>query len=256
MTSFRVLQYNMQFGQRWEAERPDHAPIDLEGTIAELRSHAADVILLQEVERAQPGGVQIEPPPHYQRLRAAFPDYHGTFAYPRADPRELPFGIGLAILSRTPLRDVFRLDLPSPAIEFTFEGGMRTPTDRLLVGARTAIAGRDVHLFNTHLLAFFMLNASSEIHGEQRRLVAQRIAGVRGPAVLAGDFNVSRHASLVEQMDQVGFRSVQTTEPTWWRRPLVLDHIFHNQDLRCVRRQVVKSTASDHLPVVADFVFA
>lgn len=255
MTSFRVLQYNMQFGQKWEAERPDEAPIDLEGTVAELRSHAADLIVLQEVERALPEGVQVEPPPNYQRLRSAFPDYHGTFAYPRADPRELPFGIGLAILSRTPLREIFRLDLPSPPLEFPFDGKTCTPTDRLLIGARTAIAGHELTIFNTHLLAFFMLNASSEQYGEQRAQVAQRISGVRGAAVLAGDFNVSRHESLLLQMDEVGFRSVQTAEPTWWRRPLVLDHIFHNQHLRCVRQRVVKSEASDHLPIVADFIF-
>lgn len=256
MTSFRVLQYNMQFGQRWDPSHPDTAPSDIDGTIAEIRSHAADLILLQEVEKALPGGQQPEPPPNYQRLRSAFPDYHGTFAYPRADERELPFGIGLAILSRTPLRDVFRQDLPSPPIEFRFEGAVRTPTDRLLVGARTVIDGRDLTLLNTHLLAFFMLKSSSQEHGEQRRLVIERAASVGGAALVAGDFNVRNHASLVAQFDEAGFRALQTSEPTWWRDPLVLDHVFYNAHLCCVGHRVVRSTASDHLPIVADFVFA
>ncbi len=256
MTSFRVLQFNMQFGQRWDANHPDPAPIDLDGTIAEIRSHGADIVLLQEVEQATAGGRQTEPPPNYQRLRSAFPDYHGTFAYPRADERELPFGIGLAILSRTPLRDVFRQDIPSPPIEFMFEGSPRMPTDRLLVGARTLIGGRELTLLNTHLLAFFMLKSSSEEHGEQRRLVVERAGSVRGAAVVAGDFNVRNHASLVSQFDEAGFRVVQTAEPTWWRDPLVLDHVFYNADLRCVGHRVVRSSASDHLPILADFVFA
>lgn len=255
MTSFRVLQFNMQFGQRWEAERPDDSPIDLDGTIAEIRSHGADLVLLQEVERALPGGRQMEPPPNYQRLRQAFPEYHGTFAYPPADARELPFGIGLAILSRSPLRDVFRQDLPSPPVEFVFEGAANTPTDRILIGARTSVNGHELTVINTHLLAFFMLNASSEMHGEQRKLVIQRAASARGPVVLGGDFNVSNHASLVQQFGESGFRTTQSTEPTWWRRPLVLDHIFYNDRLRCVGQRVVPSLASDHLPIVADFVF-
>lgn len=256
MTSFRVLQFNMQFGQPWNEADPDATPVDLEGTIAEIRAHRADVVMLQEVERALPGGRQEEPPANYQRLRSAFPEYHGAFAYPRADPRELPFGIGLAVLSRTPLRDIFREDLPSPPVAFEFEGAVRTPTDRIMIGARTTIGGREVHLLNTHLLAFFMLKASSEEHGEQRRLVAARAGSLRGPAVVAGDFNVSNHRSLVEQMEEAGFRSVQTHEPTWRRSALVLDHIFHNGGLRCVGHRVVRSSASDHCPIVADFVFA
>ena len=63
-------------------------------------------IMLQEVERALPGGVQVQPAPNYTRLRAELAGYDSWFSYPKSDPRELPFGIGLAIFSRTPLRDV------------------------------------------------------------------------------------------------------------------------------------------------------
>ncbi len=103
-----------------------------------------DVILLQEVEQALPGGMQVQPPPNYGRLREEFPGYDAFFSYPKADPRELPFGIGLAIFSRTPLREMQRVNLPSPPIEFEFFGKKTTPTDRLLIGARTFVAGREV----------------------------------------------------------------------------------------------------------------
>jgi endonuclease/exonuclease/phosphatase family metal-dependent hydrolase len=102
---FKVLQFNMQFGQPWDDAYPDHAPIDLEKTIAEIRSHNADLIMLQEVEHALPGGQQAEPPPHYMRLKKEFAGYDSYFCYPKSDPRELPFGIGLAIFSKTPLRE-------------------------------------------------------------------------------------------------------------------------------------------------------
>ncbi len=249
----------MQFGQVWDARDPDHAPLRLEDTIAEIRRHEADIIHLQEVEHARTGGEQAQPPPNYERLRAAFPDYHGYFGYPPADPRELPFGIGLAILSRTPLRDTFTEVLRSPPIEFDFFGEKKTPTDRILIGATTDIGGRPLRLLNTHLLAFFMLKSDSRAHPEQRRRIAARLRAARSEGaalVLSGDFNVRDHVGLAAEYAAEGFSTVQTSEITWRRQPYVLDHIFHNDPLRPVGHQVVPSLASDHLPLVADFAWA
>ncbi|HYP18265.1 MAG TPA: endonuclease/exonuclease/phosphatase family protein [Opitutus sp.] len=255
MSTFRVLQFNMQFGQGWDAGEPDNAPVNLEATIAEIRRQQADIVLLQEVERAQPGGVQSDPPPNYLRLSAALPGYDSWFSYPKPDPRELPFGIGLAIFSRTPLRHCTRFDLPSPSVEFTFRGQKTTPTDRVLIGARTTVLGREVQLFNTHLLAFFMLGTTSLAHPGQRALVAQRLADSKLPTLLGGDFNVSRHDTLVSQFAEFGYSTVQDREITWRRRPYVLDHIFYNSPLRSVRHAVVPTLASDHHLLHADFEF-
>ena len=255
MSTFRVLQFNMQFGQRWEPVRPDEAPVDLAATLAVIRAQEADIVMLQEVERAQPGGVQPNPAPNYMQLCAGLSGYDSWFSYPKADPRELPFGIGLAIFSRMPLREAMRLDLPSPPIEFDFYGRKTTPTDRLLIGAKTTVFGRELQLFNTHLLAFFMLGTTSTAHPWQRNLVAEQLAASRGPTLLTGDFNVSRHHALVEQFAARGFTTVQETQVTWRRRPYVLDHIFHNAALHPVRYAVVPTEASDHHLLVADFEF-
>lgn len=253
---FKVLQFNMQFGQVWRDDDPDHAPIDLGAAVAEIRSHDADIILLQEVERAQPGGTHPPMPPNYSRLRQSLPGYDSYFAFPREDPRELPFGIGLAIFSRTPLTERRRLDLPSPAVEFEFQGERKTPTDRLMIGAKTVVAGRALQVFNTHLLALFMLRSSSEAHPEQRQLVVDEVSRCAGATLLGGDFNVSKHESLVRQFDGAGFRTVQTQEITWRRRPYVLDHLFYNSALRPVQHQVKPTLASDHHALVAEFEFA
>ncbi|HEX5337443.1 MAG TPA: endonuclease/exonuclease/phosphatase family protein [Gallionella sp.] len=255
MSTFKVMQFNMQFGQGWSETDSNNAPIDLDQTIAEILSHDADIVILQEVEHARKGGMQIEPPPHYTRLCAALKGYHGYFSYPKADPRELPFGIGLAIFSKTPLRDEFRYDLPSPPIEFEFEGEKKTPTDRLLIGATTTLLGHELQLFNTHLLAYFMLNSSSERHLEQRQLVVEQLRRAKGPALIAGDFNVSNRDSLVSQFAEAGYRTVQTEEITWRYRPYVLDHIFYSPHLRPVRHTVQPTMASDHHILVAEFEF-
>lgn len=255
MSTFRVLQFNMQFGQGWDDARPDDAPIDLDATIAEIRRHNADIVMLQEVEHAQAGGAQVEPPPNYSRLQRELAGWHGCFAYPKADPRELPFGIGLAIFSRTPLTDFVRLDLPSPPVEFDFYGRKTTPTDRVFIGARTTVLGRDIQLFNTHLLAFFMLGATSTANPWQRNIVADRLGEAGGPTLLTGDFNVSHHQSLVAQFAACGFSTVQDTAITWRRRPYVLDHIFYNAPLRPVGHAVIPTPTSDHHALVADFEF-
>jgi endonuclease/exonuclease/phosphatase (EEP) superfamily protein YafD len=254
--SFKVLQFNMQFGQIWQEADPDRAPIDLEQTIAEIKAHEADLIMLQEVERAEEGGAQPPIPPNYTRLKQALPGYDSYFACPKPDPRELPFGIGLAIFSRTLLSDKRRLEIPSPAVEFNFHGETKTPTDRLLISARTRIDGRELNLLNTHLLALFMLNSSSEVHPQQRQLVAGELQRCAGPTILTGDFNVSRHDSLVKQFGEIGFRTVQDREVTWRRRPFVLDHIFYNAPLRVVSQRVQPTPASDHHALVAEFEFA
>ena len=255
--SFKVLQFNMQYGQIWDDAYPDHAPIRLEATIGEIRAHDADIIMLQEVEHTLPGGKQADPPPHYTRLRAEFAGYDSYFSYPKPDPRELPFGIGLAIFTKTPLREHICVNLPSPPVEFDFFGEKKTPTDRLLIGATTTIAGRDVRVMNTHLLAFFMLNSTSEVHRGQRELVAQQLATFKGmPTLLTGDFNVSKHESLIEQFSAPGYHSVQSKEITWRRRPYVLDHIFYNDWLKPVGWQVKPTPASDHHVLTAEFEFA
>lgn len=256
MKTFKILQFNMQFGQAWDEADPDNAPVNLDLTLEAIRSHGADVVLLQEVERAQRGGLQANPPRNYTRLRAGLDGYHGHFAYPRADPRELPFGIGLAIFSKAPLRDILTRDLPSPRVEFEFEGQKHTPTDRLLLGATTTVAGRELRLFNTHLLAFFMLNTNTSDYPMQRRLVLDAARASTGPTVLAGDFNVVSHEALTRQFAAAGYQTVQTGQATWRRHPFVLDHIFYNHHLRPVRHDVQPTLASDHHMIVAEFEFA
>ena len=255
MSTFKVLQFNMQFGQVWDEADPDHAPVRLEDAIAEIQSHDADIIMLQEVENALPGGTQPPIPPNYSRLRSALPDYDSFFSFPRSDPRELPFGIGLAIFARTPLHDSMRQYLPAAPITFDFFGQKTTPTDRLLIGAKTAVLGRELQLFNTHLQAFFMIGSSSENHPQQRNEIEQHLRASTGPTILTGDFNVSRHESLVRQYAAAGYQTVQQTEITWRRRPYVLDHIFYNAPLRAVRHQVKPTPSSDHHALMAEFEF-
>ncbi|MBU4046549.1 MAG: endonuclease, partial [Gammaproteobacteria bacterium] len=106
--------------------------------------------------------------------------------------------------------------------------------------------GKTIQLFNTHLLAFFMLKSSSSDHPEQRQIVVDRLRQSELPTLLGGDFNVSGHETLVAQFEEAGFSTAQISEITWRRMPLVLDHVFFNEQLRCVNQQVIPTPSSDH----------
>lgn len=254
--SFKVVQFNMQFAQTWQDANPDKAPIDLAQTLAELQSHDADLILLQEVERATPGWTQPLLPPNYLRLKQALPGYDSYIEFPKTDERELPFGIGVAIFSKTPLRQHELTDLPSPAVEFSFNGKRLTPTDRVFIGASTTINEREIRIMSTHLLALFMLNSDGEtLYPEQRRRVVEMVRLEKGPALLGGDFNVSRYDSLVHDFATIDCQTVQFAKATWRRRPYVLDHIFFNRHLRCLGHEVKPTPASDHHVLVAEFEY-
>lgn len=246
----------MQFGQGWDPIDPDRAPIRLDETIAFLRETDADVILLQEVEQARPGGEQPDPPPHFTRLQAALDGYHGVFAYPQRNPDELPFGIALAIFARAPLGDFVAHDLPPAPISFEFDGRTVAPSHRQLIEARLRLAGRSVRLLNTHLQAFFMINGSSNDHPGQRDRVEAALRASTEPTLLAGDFNCGPGETLVEQFAAAGYRAAQTTEPTWRRRPYVMDHFFTNDGLRVESLEVIPTLTSDHHALRGEFRLA
>lgn len=246
----------MQFGQAWDPESPDTAPVSIDDTIAFLLELDADVVFLQEVEHALPNGEQAWPPPNFMRLKEALHGHHSVFGYPKKNPDELPFGIALAIFAKTPLVDFTTVNLPPAPLRFEFAGKTVAPSPRLLIGAKTRLAGRFVQLYNTHLQAFFMIHGSSAQHPEQRDLVDRTIRAAEGPTLLAGDFNCAPDEDLVEQFGAAGFRTAQNTEPTWRRRPYVMDHLFFNAGLRAERVEVIPTLCSDHHAVRADFRLA
>ena len=253
---FSTLTFNMQNGQTWDESQPDADIVDLDLTADFLRGQDADIVFLQEVERGHDGGAQIEPPPNFTRLRSLLPGYDSVFAYPQPNKTEIPFGLGLAIFSKSKLSDFGRLDLPAADIAFEFGGTKRHPSTRLLIAASTKMQGRQVRLLNTHLQAFFMIGASSANHPAQRDMIEAELRRQHGPAILAGDLNSAPAEGILEQFAGAGFQCVQNEEITWRRKPFVLDHIFFNAPLHLVSHKVIPTSSSDHHAVKAEFSFA
>ena len=199
------------------------------------------------------GGKQVEPPPHYERLKKDLAAYDSVFGYPRPNRMEIPFGLGLAIFSKASLRNFSRKDLPPAEIAFEFGGVLRKPSHRLMISVETDIEGRALRLINTHLQAFFMINASSNDHHTQRDRVEVELRKCSGATLLGGDFNCAPGETLIEQFKRAGFHPSQNTKVTWRRMPFVIDHIFYNYGLRLEACAVIPTPASDHHAVRSEF---
>ena len=254
--SFRVVTFNIQNGESFDDTTCAPPSIDLDRTCQFIKSLAPDIFCLQEVERGWDGGRQVEPPPNYIRLKEVFPNYDSVFSYPIPNDKEIPFGLGLAIFSKTSLRDFEKVHLPAANLEFEFEGKTRQASSRLLIEASTTIEGRDVRLMNTHLQAFFMIAGSSDSHPEQRNIIEERLKLYSGrAAILTGDMNSAPGETIVRQFEDSGYQAAQNSEVTWRRRPYITDHIFYNSNLELKSGRVVQTQVSDHHAVVADFDF-
>ncbi len=251
-----AVTFNLQNGQSWEDENPDCSTIDFPASVEFLRSLDADVYFLQEVERGFDGGAQIHPPPNFSLLQAGFPDYDSAFTYPPKNPDELPFGIGLAILSRWPLQIQGSHVLPASDLEFEFDGRQRRPSERSILRASIQIGEQALQLVNTHLQAYFMIGSTSLEYPEQRNHIEALVRALGVATLLGGDFNSSPEDDLATQLEAAGYCSAQTEVPTWKRRPYVVDHLFYGAALNVESCEVIETATSDHHAVRAVFDFA
>ncbi|MDT7807481.1 MAG: hypothetical protein QOJ70_1294 [Acidobacteriota bacterium] len=151
---------------------------------------------------------------------------------------------GIAILSRLPLFDAARIELPWSECPWR---------PRLALAAAVPFDGARVRLFNAHIDT----HASIEGQLEQHRAVLERAdhAGVSEPTVLLGDFNtLTQEARLAARtlLESRGYTTpLPTGTATWRSGPLRYhyDWIF-TRGLRVTRWGVARvSGVSDHWPV-------
>jgi endonuclease/exonuclease/phosphatase (EEP) superfamily protein YafD len=84
-------------------------------------------------------------------------------------------------------------------------------------------------------------------------MVEDAVRRASGPVLLAGDFNCAPEEGLVQQFAAAGLKTAQDAEPTWRRRPYVMDHLFFNSGLKADHAGVVPALCSDHHAVRANF---
>ena len=218
-----------------------------------------DVLALQEADKStvRSGGV------HVARELAAemkMPWVHAAAGIPRGikpvdrqwwldfeEPIELfdKGDTGVSIISRYPLEQVIRLDLP-------WKECLWRP--RLAIAGTIRIGEKKIHVVNVHVDP----HAASGGQLEQLEVIAQHVDEANGPALILGDFNTLSKTKCIDTrqfMEQRGFTTPFVTGTATWRGAglrLHADWIF-TRGLKVERFGVVRPlSSSDHWPVWAE----
>jgi endonuclease/exonuclease/phosphatase (EEP) superfamily protein YafD len=202
---------------------------DLKQLETALQAVEADVLVLIEVDPTKQ--------PLLQRLSARYP-YSVSCANRK--------GCATAVLSRFPIlaggAEMVRYDGPPVAwarIDATARG----------LGAVT-VMGTHVH----------RPTRDPMLHVRQMQALIGLIQSVKGPLILAGDFNASPwSASYRRLLKATRLDATGHLLPTWPMRPAALpqfaiDHILVSKDLAATRNGAGSATGSDHAPIFADIV--
>jgi endonuclease/exonuclease/phosphatase family metal-dependent hydrolase len=221
-----------------------------------------DILALQEADKAtgRAGGQHVaaklaeEMGVHFVHVGAGIP--HGVAPEQREwwlnfeeqialhDPGDT----GVALLSRVPLDDITRIDLPWHKCAWR---------PRLAMGATIELARQRVRLFNVHVDPHGPLNNQHQ----QVEALLEHAGQYEGPSLVVGDFNTLSKQKAVEirrLMESKGYSTpFPTGTPTWRGAGLRFhaDWIFVN-GLSAKRWGVVRPlSVSDHWPIWAEISF-
>jgi len=154
---------------------------------------------------------------------------------------------GVALLSRLPLRDVTRIDLPWQECQWR---------PRLAIAATIAVGPQDVRIFNAHV------DPHAAVDGQlaQLEVIAAQAEAVTMPTIVLGDFNTLSKQKCIETREFLEARGYTTPYPTGtatWRGGglrMHADWIFV-RGVKIERWGVARPlNVSDHWPIWAEVV--
>lgn len=235
----RVLVYNIHAGK-------DAAGADNVERVASLiRGTAADVVVLQEVDRETRRSGGVDQLAVLERLTGL----HGAFG------RTLDYqggGYGIAVLSRWPVESDSLIRLPVDPPQARGEG-VYDPR-----GAHAARLGAPggLAVLNTHL------DPSADDRYRRQELetlleAADRLRAERPFTLMAGDFNAEPGSAVIDRVSGAGWTDAFAscgvgdggTYPA--DAPVKrIDYLFLAPGLECERAEVLETTASDHRPLL------
>lgn len=240
MTRLRVATYNIHKGRGLDGR------VRIQRIARVLEEINADVVGLQEVVSHE--GASVE-----DHQASYLADRFG-YVHAVGETRKHRGGVyGNVTLSRWPFELIRHIDLSVPGREE--RGVLRTDIE---------IQSHRLHLFNVHLGT-----AHRERKTQAIRLIDEdllRAIDISGPRIVLGDFNEWTHGlvtrTLSAEFHLTDLRNhIRRTRAYPAIVPLLhLDHIYFDHQLRiqnaAFHRNRRSLIASDHLPLVADLVFA
>ena len=242
----RVLVFNIHAGKDAGGQP------NLEGVADLVQKTAADVVLLQEVDRGtrRSGGVD-----QVARLLDLVNGAGGAPMYAEAFGRSLDYDggqYGIAVLVRGSVTSTSTEALPIQPPQAR-AGGSYEPRAALVVSAQ--LDWGPLAIINTHLDAsgeeHYRLQESAHIVALARRMPAEALI------VAGGDFNAEPGSRTYLQLIFGGLRDAWVgcgagdgfTYPA--DKPVKrIDYLFLSPGLRCTSAQVLESRVSDHRPLL------
>ncbi|RHW43331.1 endonuclease [Neobacillus notoginsengisoli] len=236
-TSIKVMSYNIHHGVGIDNV------LDLERIAGLIREEGADIVALQEVDRHYGARSNFED--QAKRL-ANLLDYHYVYAANlNLDPQEEGAErrqYGTAIVSKYPIIQSENFFLPSFGKE-----------QRGLLETTINVKGNHIRMYNTHL-GLDVPQRLAQVEEINRIVTAKKT-----PAILMGDLNAEPEAEEIQLLlSGVNFFDVFENIDNANTFPVEspskrIDYIFASEGLKVSNQEVIYSTYSDHLPVVAEF---
>jgi endonuclease/exonuclease/phosphatase family metal-dependent hydrolase len=250
-------------GLRWPARRPRLVSKNIQKAARVLngggRMPRPDIVALQEADKstARAGGIHVA----RELARELHMNYaHASLKLPRDEEpksnkwyldfeqhidRNDPGDTGLAMLSRLPLDDVSRLDLPWAECAWR---------PRMALETIVRMGGQQLRIYNAHIDP----HAGTDEQLHQHAAIIKRAGAYEGPTILLGDFNTLTSESRVRMrglLESHGYTTPFVDGTATCRAgPIRLhtDWIFV-RGARITRHGVARSRGvSDHWPVWAE----
>jgi endonuclease/exonuclease/phosphatase family metal-dependent hydrolase len=231
--TIRVMSYNIHHGEGLDKR------LDLERIARLILDAKADVVGLQEVDRGVERTQKRDLPAELAKLTGMHVHFENNHPYQGGE-------YGNATLSRFPIKQA----------KNTRYKMLRPGEQRGVLQLVLDVGGREVLFLNTHL--DYRPDDAERLSNVEEIKALVSAAGKK-PVILVGDFNATPEsrtisgikAFLVDSWAQVG-RGDGFTIPV--RKPAKrIDYIFVSPEaITPVSIEVLRSEASDHLPVIAE----
>jgi endonuclease/exonuclease/phosphatase family metal-dependent hydrolase len=242
-TPVRVMVYNIHAGK-------DAAGVDNLERVAELvRRTAADIVLLQEVDRGTQRSSGVDQPAVLARRTGLHVSFGKSLAYQGGD-------YGIAILSRWPIvaQHTLPLVIDPPQVR---SGGSYEPRVALRTTVTTPMG--QLTILNTHL------DASREDRWRRQEIARLLSIADSTPGVLliGGDLNSTPESEVQQTVQSRGLRDAwaicaraRDDGLTYPADSSVkrIDYLYFRGTTSCTSAEVLVTEASDHRPLIVDVV--